>query len=209
MSAGITDPPFGINLGETRTGDIHYDVYEDNPSDVYDLLKALVPEWYRVLKRDAFVVVWTSYQMWYPLRTLLENAGFKVKWTPLIWVKSGYLSHSRDSERGIGNTTEIAIYGYKGSPSLKMTVMTNVLTFPIPKSGRVHVAQKPESLQRQLLSMFTTEGDIVLDCFAGSGSLSRAAIDMNRRPIAFELDETNYENAISYSYTYWRLNNDR
>src|SRR5205085_12438465 len=45
---------------------------------------------------------------------------------------------------------------------------------------------KPEGLIKKVLELTTTEGDIVLDCFAGSGTTGAVALKMNRRFIMVE-----------------------
>lgn len=52
-----------------------------------------------------------------------------------------------------------------------------------------HPAEKPQDLLELIISTSTFEGDVVLDCFNGSGSAMLAAHDLNRRSIGIEIEE--------------------
>lgn len=54
---------------------------------------------------------------------------------------------------------------------------------------RVHTTQKPIELMRELVSLFTDPGELVLDPFAGSGTTARACKDLGRRCILIEREE--------------------
>ena len=54
---------------------------------------------------------------------------------------------------------------------------------PQKRDGRVHPSEKPWPLLSQLLIDFTDDDDIILDPFAGSGSLARAAADVGERRV--------------------------
>jgi site-specific DNA-methyltransferase (adenine-specific) len=66
---------------------------------------------------------------------------------------------------------------------------TDVWTFPSvrPYKGK-HPAEKPLSMLIHAIEATTYEGDVVLDCFAGSGSTQIAALKTNRRAVSIELD---------------------
>lgn len=66
---------------------------------------------------------------------------------------------------------------------------TDVWTFPSvrPYRGK-HPAEKPLDLLEHAIVASTFPGDIVLDCFAGSGSTALAALKLNRRAVAIEID---------------------
>lgn len=66
---------------------------------------------------------------------------------------------------------------------------TDVWTFPSvrPYKGK-HPAEKPASLLEHAVSASSYESDIVLDCFAGSGSTALAALKLNRQAVAIEID---------------------
>jgi site-specific DNA-methyltransferase (adenine-specific)/modification methylase len=68
---------------------------------------------------------------------------------------------------------------------------TDVLYFKTAESeGEVyHPTQKPVSLGRYLIGLYTKEGDVVLDNACGSGSFLVAAAMENRRFIGIEQDE--------------------
>ncbi|HEX6507599.1 MAG TPA: DNA methyltransferase [Chloroflexota bacterium] len=56
--------------------------------------------------------------------------------------------------------------------------------------------QKPEALIQRVLEMGSDPGDIVLDCFAGSGTTAAAAHKMGRRWVAVERESTNVNDFI-------------
>ncbi|WP_220186553.1 site-specific DNA-methyltransferase [Moraxella ovis] len=51
-----------------------------------------------------------------------------------------------------------------------------------------HTAQKPIELLKELIVDGSDEGDVILDCFMGSGSTGVACINANRKFIGIELD---------------------
>ena len=54
-------------------------------------------------------------------------------------------------------------------------------------SPKIHPTQKPVRLLEQLISIFTDEGDVVIDPCAGSGSTLIAAHNLGRRGYGFEI----------------------
>jgi len=66
---------------------------------------------------------------------------------------------------------------------------TDVWTFPSvrPYEGK-HPAEKPVPMLAHAIQATTFPGDIVLDCFAGSGNTAFAALDLGRRSVSMEAD---------------------
>ncbi|MEQ3452211.1 site-specific DNA-methyltransferase [Enterococcus cecorum] len=58
-----------------------------------------------------------------------------------------------------------------------------------PKSDKNHPAVFPEELCRRIVKYYSFEGDVVLDPFAGSGTLGRVANKMNRIPVMSEMNK--------------------
>lgn len=60
---------------------------------------------------------------------------------------------------------------------------------------KIHPTQKPISLLKKLIEIFTDEGDVVIDPVAGSGTTLRAAFELNRNSYGFEVSKDFYNNA--------------
>ncbi len=71
---------------------------------------------------------------------------------------------------------------------------STVLKFDVERNEG-HSTQKPVPLIEYLIRTFSTEGDMVLDSTAGSGTLAVAAERAKRRWICIERDDTYYANA--------------
>ncbi len=82
----------------------------------------------------------------------------------------------------------------KGKAKLISGKHSCVLEYTKPQSNfkndkLVHPAQKPLKLIKQLVMISSAENDLVLDCFAGSGTTLVACEELNRRWIGIELNE--------------------
>jgi len=120
---------------------------------------------------------------------------------PLIWVKDNpQPSYKKTSFR---SSYEMGLWlindGAKfASPRtfnfLTQARMRNVMSYLIGRDGykrTQHPTEKPELLTRRLIEIFTNEGDIVLDTFAGGGTTGVAAFKAGRNAISIER-EANY-----------------
>jgi len=91
------------------------------------------------------------------------------------------------------------VYSAKGMPRLKLyldempgTPSDDLWTdiFPINSQAEERVGyatQKPEALARRIVQTSSHEGDLVLDCFVGSGTMAAVSENLNRRWIACDL----------------------
>lgn len=60
---------------------------------------------------------------------------------------------------------------------------------------KIHPTQKPVNVLKQLIEIFTDEGDVVIDPCAGSGTTLRAAYELGRNSYGFEIDRKFYTEA--------------
>ena len=56
-----------------------------------------------------------------------------------------------------------------------------------------HITSKPVKLLEYIIKTSSNEGDIILDCFMGSGSTGVACVNTNRKFIGIERDEEYFE----------------
>ena len=71
-----------------------------------------------------------------------------------------------------------------------MKIRSTVMKFkPIPSSNRLHGAEKPVEMERDIISGLCRNGGLILDPFMGSGTTLRAAKDLGRKVIGIEIEE--------------------
>lgn len=67
---------------------------------------------------------------------------------------------------------------------------------------KIHPTQKPVNLLKQLIEIFTDEGDVVIDPTAGSGTTLRAAKEINRNSYGFEISKDFFRQANEKMLSY-------
>ena len=156
----------------------------------------IIKECYRVLRKGGTMICF--YDLWKitTLKDYFEAAKFKqirfIEWLKTNPVplnsKTNYLTNAR----------EIAVVGVKGgSPVFHSEYDNGIYRYPIcHDKGRFHPTQKPVALLEDLIQKHSNEGDLVLDCFAGSASTAVAAYNQNRDFIGCEVSDEYYEKAI-------------
>lgn len=140
-----------------------------------------------------------------------EKHGF-VKYIPLIFCKDYSPQVLKVNMRIVG-ATEYALLMFRDRlPKFRNGALTDDAGKTIPRTGRmifnwfrwesdgkgipkIHPAQKPIKVLRQLIEICTDPGDVVIDPCAGSGSTLRAAVDLQRSAYGFEIDRIFYQRA--------------
>jgi len=76
----------------------------------------------------------------------------------------------------------------------------DVWTIAIPQSNftdkKIHPFQKPIALLERIVGIGSSEGDLVLDPFSGSGTTALACKNLNRNFIGSELNKEHYLNSL-------------
>lgn len=67
---------------------------------------------------------------------------------------------------------------------------------PASTKKKIHQAEKPIELYEAILEAITLPGEVVIDQFAGSGNLGRAALRRGRIAILFEIIKNNVDKII-------------
>lgn len=196
----IVDPPFGVdnqsNMATTQAGKeyarkIANDESPEQAIQIFtDVMKALLPS----LKDESDIYIFTAHQVleeWLVFtRELLEPFGFRRK-AILIWEKDG---PGMGDLNTWGMGCEFIIYLKRGNRERTATRRNNVLHIPqLRPNELIHPHEKPLQLLQLLIGHSASKGDWVVDPFAGSGSLVRAARGLGVNSIGMELDETNYK----------------
>lgn len=174
----LTDPPYGLNKEGIK-----------NDSDL-SLFYSILPECNRVLKKDSFFITFFSTKF---LPELFKNNPFTYYWQTILYCPNGSVRSS------IGYTKFMSVVIFKkGNPKIKKSNKDIFVDTPgrkvEPEEGYInHPTPKPTKFIKELLEMFSKEGDLVLDPFIGSGSTAVACQDINRNFIGFEINKEYYE----------------
>jgi len=96
--------------------------------------------------------------------------------------------------------TELAFVLSKNKPDIgtinRRELFSDSITFnnETPRSGEKqninHPAQRPVGLYKKIICGFTNVGDMVLDCFSGSGTTAVVCEQTKRDYIVFEINKT-------------------
>lgn len=159
-------------------------------------LEIVVQECFRVLKDSGTMICF--YDLWKieTLKSYLEAAGF-VQIRFIEWVKTNPVPINSKINY-LTNSREVAVLGVKKSkPTFHSEYDNGIYQYPICQDkGRFHPTQKPLALMTDLIMKHSNEGDIVLDCFAGSCTTGVAAALNGRQFIGCELEQEYYDKAV-------------
>lgn len=159
-------------------------------------LEIAIRECFRVLKNGGTMICF--YDLWKieTLKSYLEAAGF-VQIRFIEWIKTNPVPINSKINY-LTNSREVAVLGVKKSkPTFHSEYDNGIYQYPICQDkGRFHPTQKPLALIADLINKHSNEGEIVLDCFAGSCTTGVAAVLNNRQFIGCELDAEYYEKAV-------------
>lgn len=193
----LTDPPYNISR-ETRFKNTKLEKYASVDMEFgewdksFTGLDEVVGEFYRVLKPNGTVVIF--YDLWKisELKESLEKHNFK-QLRFLEWLKTNPVPLNSKLNY-LTNAREVAVSGCKiGKPTFNSSYDNGVYEYPIyHKSDRFHPTQKPVELFEDLVVKHSNRGDLVLDCFCGSGTTAIACWNLDRDFVGCELDEEYY-----------------
>lgn len=191
----LTDPPYGMGAdtfgdgggGRLSNNEHHY-------KDDYDSWLRLMQEWaplsYRVAKPQAHAYVFCDLDNFHKLKDLMRNAGWYVHRTPFICTKpnSGRVPLPDEGPR---RQWEMALYAIKGHKKTT-AILPDVITTTADAGVANHGAQKPVALFWDMLRRSVRPGDVVLDSFAGSGTIFPAAHQLKCKAVGVELNPEYY-----------------
>lgn len=170
----------------------------------------------QIIKPGGNIILFCSRQnMWRMCRMLYEN-GFEENRT-IIWARKRGFNNTRGKalasgyepilfwSKGKSNTfNNIKIKVDSNRPEYKTGILKDGITLSdvwtdipaLPHNAKEkvnHPTQKPIKLMERIVSLFTNEGDTILDFCMGSGSTGVACKNLNRNFIGIEKD-LNYFN---------------
>lgn len=184
----IIDPPYGIEFDTNHRKDKPENIGKIDFDDerIFKIFPEIISECYRVLKNDAALYCFSRWDVAGQFIKMIEKY-FKVK-NNLIWVKNNW--SMGDLEGAYGSKYENIIFAVKGKHILNHGRNSDILEFDrIGGKSLLISHQKPLELLDFLIKKSSKQGDVVLDCFMGSGSSLVSAKRLCRQGIGIEIDD--------------------
>ena len=158
------------------------------------------------------MIIFCAFEQIESVKNYAKKYGFKNS-IPLVFVKN-YSPQVLKANMRIVGATEYALVLYRNKlPKFRNGLKVDENGKNIRGTGRmifnwfewkkdnskeypkIHPAQKPVGLLKQLIGIFTDPGDIVIDPCAGSATTLRAAAELGRNSYGFEISRDFYKKA--------------
>jgi site-specific DNA-methyltransferase (adenine-specific) len=191
----LTDPPYGIDIHDITIGlggHTGSDVtmsgfkYEDGFEESMLLINNVAKESSRIVKDTGFAVVFCAISNFWIIRSMFEAAGWNCSQRPIIWIKNESGQNNAPS-KWMSAGYESMLFARKLDSRIVIEGKVDWIQCPnVTPSIRIHQAEKPVALLKELLSRLAMPGSVVFDPFAGSMASVEAAIEMKMYPIGCE-----------------------
>ncbi|MCR5045829.1 MAG: site-specific DNA-methyltransferase [Treponema sp.] len=164
----------------------------------------------RVLKDGCFLIEIlpaenaNNYKYLYQIKEYAEKTGL-LYYSQVTWEKGKFVSNTG---RKAKNTQEVMIFSKGKARNMRFDTKKSMLLKgnyymsgtakmlpamfdiePVPTNKKIHQSELPVSLCEEIIEYVTYEDEIILDSFAGSGSVGIAALNKNRNCILVEKDK--------------------
>ena len=187
----LTDPPYGIEFTPTWSPEKNFN--DDSVDYVAQLMDDCLKLWQKKLKKDAHLYIFTGWGSYPWLNPIIEKY-FEIS-NVLVWVKN----HNSlcDFDKRYAFQYELIVfarqYNNDGNERLLRHKEGSRLSPDVMNFSRcvnqIHSCEKPIDLLEYLIQNSTSEGETILDCFAGTYNSALAAINQKRKYIGIEKDQ--------------------
>ena len=184
----IIDPPYKCISGGNSRGKGPTGILSKNDGKIFKYnditAKQYFGELYRVLKDNTHCYIMTNNLNIEEFLTTAKEVGFQLH-NIVIWKKN-----NATPNRWYMKNCEYILFFRKGkAKKINNPGTKQILEIDNIIGNKVHPTEKPVKLMEILVENSSNEGDLVLDCFMGSGSTGVACKNLNREFIGMELDE--------------------
>lgn len=193
VGAVVTDPPYEAVMqskwgalskqapsSHVRYEAIGFDAIDEIRADVAAAISEVCTGWSLIFCMAEGVRAW---------RDVLEESGARYK-RALVWVKPDAMPQFNGQGPSVGH--EMLVSSWHGQGHSRWNGGGRPGTFSFNKNtpgGSEHPTQKPLPLIRELVSLFSFDGDLICDPFMGSGTTGVACAKLGRKFIGIEIDE--------------------
>ncbi len=181
VDAVITDPPYGISLDTANKS------RGRGVGGLTSKAMALANDYPKVYGDDKPFEPMKLVRRYFDKPMFLFGANFYHRQLPqsgawVIWDKTGGGRVMNDNA-----DCELVWSNLDFAPRICHHLWNGLMKDSERQDRRVHPTQKPVALMSWIINKWTKPDDLILDCYAGSGSTLVAAKQLNRRYIGIEI----------------------
>ena len=182
----VTDPPYGDGVGYGR----NQKTIQNNEDESINY--KIIPLLWDVMKPDSTCYLFCNWKFEHKIRNFIETqTKFNIRMLICIAKNNFGLGF------GFRNQHEFCLVLEKGNPKYNLNDFSNVLKMQhIQHDSETHPHQKGLYLIEKIIRHSSKEGDLVLDCFSGSGTTAIACNRLNRDFVAIEVDKKVHEQSL-------------
>lgn len=185
----ICDPPYGINLNDTKKDNECETYTEIEQKNYLIFIRSVLEQCYRVAKPNSFTILWFGIEPWFEyIYQIAKEAGYEGNRIPGLWIKPN--GQSLNPSQQLATAFEPFFIFRKGSPILAKPGRLNIFSYvPVAPQKKYHPTQKPLDLCSEIIQTFSFENGKILVPFLGSGVDILAASQCKRQAMGYDLSE--------------------
>ncbi|MDD9957202.1 MAG: site-specific DNA-methyltransferase [Anaerolineaceae bacterium] len=191
----LTDPPYGISRRYTSESQVPRRLRKNGTDFIMPKgffgdwdRKIDPPAWTNVVlpKINGWAVIFCAQAQIGEYTEILKSHKFVAVGT-LVWQKTNPVPFNHKYKPV--NAWEALVVGKRPGTKFHGKLVHNVFVCKSPSpQQRIHPTQKPLSLVKEFVDLFSYQGELVFDPFAGSATTMIAALQSGRRALAYEKD---------------------
>jgi len=202
----IADPPYGIEIYEILTGiggktgnelTAGGFQYDDSFPKALAFYQFLASELYRITTDKTHGYIFFGPEYYKEVREIFIKADFRVHVKPIIWIKNT-TGQCNVPSAWPSSCYEMCLYIRKDNSRLVQEGKSDWLHIPpLNPSQKIHDAEKPVKLYKQLLERISFPGYKFLDPCCGSSSSLEAALELKMFAIGCEKNQAAYASSLN------------
>jgi hypothetical protein len=168
---------------------------DENPEVAIATFKAVWASLFPAMAAVSDVYVFTAHQVikeWLVMCDDLFTPQGYTRASIITWEKDG--PGMGDTENPFGMGCEFVLFYRRGRQNKRIQRRNAVIHIPqLRPEELIHPHEKPEALLELFIKASTDPGQFIVDPFGGSGSLARAARNVDRSAVCIEYNQKNFD----------------
>jgi DNA modification methylase len=217
FDAIVTDIPFAIDMDNLNQQNQHGGMKDINKvedahqvEENMDLMRKFFPSAFKCTTDKAFLCTFCDVMLWQYMYDLAIEAGWAVQRWPIVWRKVNQTCMNNSPQYNTTKDYEIVMVCRKQGAVFAKNRNSSIMDASNTEVRKLfgHPFSKPFEITKMLVEMTTIPRSLILEPFAGGGSMVVEILKQERRVIACEKEEHWYNSLLTNVKTQFFLKNN-